>query len=223
VAVARDGEGELILMGPPGSGKGTQARLLADVHGWVHLATGDLFREHLRQGTPLGKLAEQHMAKGAYVPDDVTVGMVRERLREIAPRDHVVFDGFPRTVAQAEALKALLEAQGRKVHGVLLFDVPREKLIERLARRLTCSRCQMVYSQDRPPKVAGTCDRCGGDVRATARADDSPEVVRRRLEVYDEQTKPVVEFYRRAGLVRPIEGLGTVEDVRARVAQALSE
>lgn len=221
-AGARDGAGELILMGPPGSGKGTQARLLADRHGWIHLATGDLFREHLRKGTPLGKLAEQHMAKGNYVPDDVTVGMVRERLREIAPRDHVVFDGFPRTVAQAEALEKLLADQGRRVLCVLLFDVPRERLVERLAMRLTCGRCQMVYSQDRPPAVAGVCDRCGGDVRATARPDDSPEVVRKRLEVYDEQTKPVVDHYDRAGLVCRIDGVGTVEDVTIRVAEALS-
>jgi adenylate kinase len=209
-------------MGPPGSGKGTQARLLADGPGWVHLATGDLFREHLRKGTQLGRLAERHMAKGHYVPDDVTVGMVRERLREIAPRDHVIFDGFPRTVTQAESLDLLLAPLGRKVKRVLLIDVPRDMLVERLARRLTCSRCQMAYSEDRPPRVAGRCDRCGGDVRSTSRPDDSPAVVRTRLEVYDKETKPVVDHYERAGLVRRIDGVGAIEDVNRRLTQALA-
>ncbi len=208
-------------MGPPGSGKGTQARLLADTPGWVHVATGDLFREHLRKGTQLGKLAQGYMAKGEYVPDDVTVGMVRERLREIAPRDHIIFDGFPRTVPQAEALDDLLRERGRRVGHVILFDVPREALIDRLARRLTCARCQMAYSTERTPKIAGTCDRCGGEVRAMARADDLPEVVRKRLEVYDDETRPVVEHYRTAGLLRTVSGDGEVSAVRARVAEAL--
>lgn len=208
-------------MGPPGSGKGTQARLLADSAGWVHLATGDLFREHLRKGTPLGRLAEQHMAKGAYVPDDVTVGMVRERLREIAPRDHIVFDGFPRTVPQAEALDDLLGAHGRRIARVVLLEVSGDLLVDRLAKRATCSRCQMAYSAERPPRVPGTCDRCGGDVRATARSDDSPEVVRRRLEVYEEQTRPVVEHYGRKGLLRRVDGTGGVEEVRGRVSAAI--
>ncbi len=209
-------------MGPPGSGKGTQARILADTPGWVHLATGDLFREHLRKGTALGKLAERHMAKGQYVPDDVTVGMVRERLREIAPRERIVFDGFPRTVPQAEALDTLLGQHGRHVDRVILFEVPREQLIDRLAKRATCGRCQMVYSAERPPRVPGTCDRCGGDVRATARSDDSPEVVRERLDVYEEQTRPVVEHYERASRLRRVNGVGDVGHVRERVAAAMS-
>ena len=215
--------GDLILMGPPGSGKGTQARVLADSPGWVHLATGDLFREHLRKGTPLGKLAGSYMAKGAYVPDDVTVGMVRERLREIAPRDHIVFDGFPRTVPQALALDELLGESGRRVGRVILFDVPREDLVERLARRLTCARCQMVYSSEKPPRVAGTCDRCGGDVRAAARSDDSPDVVRHRLEVYEDETRPVIEHYERSGLLRRVDGLGEVDQIRKRLVEATRE
>lgn len=214
--------GEIVLMGPPGSGKGTQARLLSDGGPSVHLATGDLFRDHLRRGTPLGKLSEEYMAKGVYVPDDITVGMVRERLAEIPADKRVIFDGFPRTVAQVEALDAVLCERGRHVLAVLLFEVPREKLVDRIARRLTCSQCQTVYSEERPPRVAGVCDRCGGEVRSTARSDESPEVVRKRLEVYDERTKPVIEHYERAGLVRRIDGVGTVEDVTARVASALS-
>ena len=214
--------GDLILMGPPGSGKGTQARLLADGPGWVHLATGDLFREHLRKGTPLGKLAGQQMAKGEYVPDDVTVGMVRQRLGEIPPRERIVFDGFPRTVPQAEALDGLLAEHGRQVDRVIIFEVPREQLIDRLAHRATCGRCQMVYSSERPPRVPGTCDRCGGDVHATARADDSPDVVRKRLEVYEEQTRPVVEHYEHAGRLVRIDGLGSVDAVRQRLTGAMT-
>lgn len=208
-------------MGPPGSGKGTQARALADAPGWVHLATGDLFREHLRRGTPLGKLAEQHMGTGEYVPDGVTVAMVAERLDEIAPPDRIVFDGFPRTTPQTEALDGLLADHGRHVGRVILFEVPREVLVERLAHRLTCARCQRAYSDERPPRTAGTCDRCGGEVRRAGRADDSPEVVRTRLEVYDEQTRAVVELYERRGLLRRISGVGEVAQVRERVAGAM--
>lgn len=208
-------------MGPPGSGKGTQARLLVDRQGWVQLATGDLFRDHTRRGTALGKLAAEHMNKGAYVPDEITVSMVRERLGEIPAATRIVFDGFPRTVAQATALDGLLAERGRRLGRVLLFDVARDELLDRLAARATCGNCQAVYSAGRPPRVPGVCDRCGGAVATTARADDTPEVVRRRLEVYEEQTRPVVEHYERAGLLRRIAGTGSVEDIAARVAEAI--
>lgn len=183
--------GEVILMGPPGSGKGTQAKLLAGGPAWVHLSTGELFRTHLREGTPLGKLADRYMSKGQYVPDDITVGMVRDRVREIPPDTHVVFDGFPRTVGQAEALDALLGAVRRGVSRVLLIDVQREELVRRLARR------------------------------AEGRSDDSPEVVRQRFDVYEEQTRPLIEHYERRGLVCRVPGAGTVEDVHARVKAAI--
>lgn len=208
-------------MGPPGSGKGTQARLLVDRQGWVQLATGDLFRDHTRRGTELGKLAAGHMNKGAYVPDEITVSMVRERLGEIPAGTHIVLDGFPRTVAQATALDGLLAERGRRLGRVLLFDVPRDELLDRLAGRATCGNCQAVYSGARPPRVPGVCDRCGAAVATTARADDTPEVVRRRLGVYEEQTRPVVEHYERAGLLRRISGIGSVEDIAARVAAAI--
>lgn len=210
-------------MGPPGSGKGTQARVLTDEHGWVHLATGDLFRAHLAKGTALGKLADQHMSKGQYVPDEVTVGMVRERVGQIPRATRIVFDGFPRTVPQAEALDELLGEHGRIVGRVILFDVRRDLLLERLSARATCGACQMVYSlPTRAPRVPGVCDRCGGEVRATARADDSPEVVGKRLEVYEEQTRPVVERYERAGKLKRVDGVGPVDEVRARVAEAIA-
>lgn len=183
--------GDVVLMGPPGSGKGTQAKLIAGEPGWVHISTGDLFRKHLREGTPLGRLADGYMSKGQYVPDDVTVGMVRERMREIGRDERVVFDGFPRTVPQAESLETLLGELGRRVAGVLLIEVDREELASRLARR------------------------------GEGRVDDSPEVARKRFDVYQEQTRPVVDHYERKGLLRRVPGVGSVEDVHARLVAAL--
>jgi adenylate kinase len=191
---------------------------MVDELGYVQLATGDLFRAHLSQGTELGRLAQSYMSKGQYVPDDVTVKMVRERLGDIPRNTRIVFDGFPRTVAQAEALDRLLEECGRKLGAVLLLDVPRDELLARLSARATCSRCQTVYSLAvRPPKVPGVCDRCGGPVSATARSDESPEIVKKRLEVYDTETKPVIDYYERRGLLRRVSGVGTMDETAARI------
>jgi len=191
---------------------------MVDELGYVQLATGDLFRAHLSQGTELGKLSQTYMSKGQYVPDDVTVKMVRERLADI-PRDtRIVFDGFPRTVAQAEALDGLLKECGRSLGAVLLLDVPRDELLKRLGARATCSRCQTVYSLAvRPPKVPGVCDRCGGPVSATARTDESPEVVKKRLEVYENETRPVIEYYEKRGLLKRVSGVGTMDEIAARL------
>ncbi|MBU6422764.1 MAG: adenylate kinase [Chloroflexi bacterium] len=185
-------DGEIILIGPPGSGKGTQAELLVGSGGWVHLATGDLFRKHLTEGTPLGKLAESYMSKGEYVPDNVTVDMVRERVGETPAAVRILFDGFPRTVPQAEALDGLLGDAGRRVAHVVLVEVPEDELVERLSKR------------------------------GQGRVDDSPEVVRRRLRVYEERTKPVVDFYGKRGLVRCVDGVGDVKEIAARLANAIS-
>ncbi|MGH2378456.1 MAG: adenylate kinase [Candidatus Limnocylindria bacterium] len=181
-------------MGPPGSGKGTQVRLLRDAHGWEHLSTGDLFRDHLRLGTPLGRVAEQHISQGHYVPDEVTVGMVRERLARIPRTRRIVFDGFPRTVAQATALDELLGERGRSVGSVVLLEVPPAALLARLSSR----------------------------GRSGDRSDDSPEVIGERLAVYEEQTRPVVDHYERAGLLRRVDGVGDVDRIRERVARAIS-
>lgn len=182
-----------MFMGPPGSGKGTQVKRLRDAHGWEHLSTGDLFRDHLRLGTPLGRMAEEHMSKGHYVPDEVTVGMVRERLARIPKSTRIVFDGFPRTVAQAKALDGLLEERGRHLGTVVLIEVPRETLVQRLVSR----------------------------AKQSGRSDDSPEVINKRLEVYEEQTRPVVRYYDDAGLLRCIEGVGSVEEIGRRVAEVI--
>lgn len=184
------GAGDIVLMGPPGSGKGTQAKLLCDRHAWAHLATGDLFRDHLSRGTELGKLAEQHMSQGAYVPDEVTVSMVRGRLAEIPAATRIVFDGFPRTLAQAEALDGLLRERGRAIGHVVLIDVADDVLVERLSKR--------------------------------GRADDAPEVVRRRLEVYAQETRPAVERYAREGLVRHLPGVGTFDEVHRRLNECVA-
>jgi adenylate kinase len=189
-ATASTGTGELVFMGPPGVGKGTQAKLLTDRLGWVQLSTGDLFRDHLKRGTSLGTLARTYMDKGEYVPDDVTVGMVRDFIDALPPAAKVMFDGFPRTVAQARALDALLAERGRRIGRVALLDVPRDELVRRIQSRS----------------------------RAQGRADDSLEVLTKRFEVYAEQTQPVVEYY--DGLVRRVNGVGTVAEVAERLAEA---
>ncbi len=184
--------GELIFMGPPGVGKGTQAKLLTDRQGWVQLSTGDLFRDHIRRGSALGKMAQGFMDKGEYVPDDVTVGMVREFIAAL-PRDaRVMFDGFPRTVAQAEALAALLAERGRAIGRVVLMDVPRDELTRRILARS----------------------------RAEGRADDGLEVLSKRFDVYERQTQPVIAHYERQGVVRRVNGQGSVDEVGARLLEA---
>ncbi len=186
--------GDLIFMGPPGVGKGTQAKRLAERNGWVQLSTGDLFRDHLKRSTPLGVLAQRYMDRGEYVPDDVTIDMVREFIDALPTGTRVMFDGFPRTVAQAEALEALLAQRGRSIGRVLLLDVPRDELVRRILARS----------------------------RSEGRADDTPEVIARRFDVYAEQTQPVVEHYEQVGRVRRVDGLGDVDVVTDRLIEAAS-
>lgn len=191
---AGTGSGDLIFMGPPGVGKGTQAKRLAARNGWVQLSTGDLFRDHLKRATPLGELAQRYMDRGEYVPDDVTIDMVREFIAALPTGARVMFDGFPRTVAQAEALEGLLSQQGRSIGRVLLLDVPRDELVRRILARS----------------------------RNEGRADDTPEVIARRFDVYAEQTQPVVEHYERLGCVRRVDGLGDIDVITGRLIEAAS-
>jgi len=184
--------GDLIFMGPPGVGKGTQAKLLAARNGWVQLSTGDLFRDHLKRSTPLGELAQRYMDRGDYVPDDVTIDMVREFIDALPKGTRVMFDGFPRTVAQAEALEALLADRRRSIGRVLLIDVPRDGLVRRILNRS----------------------------RSEGRADDTPEVIARRFDVYAEQTQPVVEHYEAVNRVRRVNGLGDLDAVTTRLIEA---
>ena len=184
--------GDLIIMGPPGVGKGTQAKALAQQNGWVQLSTGEVFRDHIRRQTDLGRRVKTYLERGEYVPDDVTIRMVRAKLEDISPSTRVLFDGFPRTVAQAEALDRLSQEMGRKVGAVLLLDAPREELVARL----------------------------NGRAIAEHRADDTPEIIANRLEVYEEQTRPVISYYDDRRLVKRVSGIGSVPEIAARLREA---
>lgn len=204
---------DIVLLGPPGVGKGTQARMLGEWLGIPTVSTGDLFREAIAQGTELGNLAQEYVERGAYVPDEITVSMVRERLREEDCAGGVILDGFPRTIAQAEALGAMLSDMGRELCLVALIEAPTEVLVARLTGRWMCPNCGAVYHEKHnPEKVKGRCDLCGG--RLARRDDDSPEVQKRRIIVYQEQTQPLVEYYRQRGLLVQVDGTGSPEDVQ---------
>lgn len=210
----------LILLGPPGAGKGTQAERLVEALGIPQVASGDLFREHIRNETDLGKLAKEYIDQGELVPDDVTVAMVKERLMLPDCKDGVILDGFPRTIAQAESLDGILKELGRELDSVINISVPDEDLIRRLSGRWICSQCQtpfhLAYSR---PNVQGVCDFCGG--RLYQREDDKPETVRNRLEVYHRQTAPLIEYYRDRGLLDEIDGTGEIGEVTDRLLNNL--
>jgi adenylate kinase len=209
-----------ILFGPPGVGKGTQAARLKEALGLAHVATGDLFREHLKKQTDLGQLAQKYMSDGKLVPDDVTIGMVRERMKDADTRNGILFDGFPRTVAQSEALEKLLGERGDKIQQVLFINAPKEVLLDRLGDRWTCRQCGEIYNaKTRPPKVAGVCDVCGGEVYQ--RDDDKPEVQARRIHVYLEQTAPLIEYYQARRMMAIIDGTQPMDAVSAAVMAAI--
>ncbi len=210
----------VILLGPPGAGKGTQAARLAKRLGLAHVASGDLFREAVAAQTPLGIKAQGYMERGELVPDEIVVAMILERLAQPDCRQGAVLDGFPRTVAQAEALEEALAAQGKEVDVVLLAHVPDEVVLERLTGRRICRNCQAPYHMTfNPPTREGICDRCGGVLYQ--RDDDREETVRHRLRVYREQTAPLIAYYRRQGLLREVDGVGEVEEVGERLLRAL--
>ncbi len=202
----------IVLLGPPGAGKGTQARRLSERLGLAHVSTGDLFRKHLREQTRLGQLAQSYMNKGELVPDSVTIAMVQERLQEPDTVKGVIFDGFPRTVAQAEALDDLLAQLGGRVNLAVLIQVPEEVLVERLSGRRTCrAQGHIFHVKYNPPKVPGKCDFDGSELYQ--REDDKPETVRRRIQVYWEQTGPVVDYYRARGLLVEVDGAQDMDTV----------
>ncbi|GIW12468.1 MAG: adenylate kinase [Dehalococcoidia bacterium] len=211
----------LVLLGAPGSGKGTQASVLAKALGVPHVASGDLLRAHVAQQTELGRMAHQYMTRGELVPDDVTIAMVMERLDQPDARQGAVLDGFPRTVAQAEALDARLAERGAGVDRALLLVVPDDELVRRLAGRWLCRQCGASYHEvSNPPRQPGRCDRCGGPL--FQRDDDTPTVVRKRLAVFREQTLPLLDYYRRQGKLVEVDGVGEIAQVReALLAAAL--
>jgi adenylate kinase len=212
----------IILLGAPGAGKGTQADLLEKRLGLAHVSSGDLFRENVAKETPLGNLAKQYMDKGELVPDDVTVQMVMERIKRSDCERGVVFDGFPRTDAQAQALDRALAAAGKKIGAVVLFEIPDQILIDRLSARRVCPKDGSVYNlYSNPPKTDGVCDKDGAALEQ--REDDKPETVRRRLQVYQIQTKPLIDYYRRVGLLKTIRSDRDIESVQIDLVAALDQ
>ena len=206
-------------MGPPGSGKGTQATRMAEKLNVQAVSPGDLFRDQLGRGTELGRLAQKYMEKGAYVPDDVTITMVMEWVDSPDHREGFVLDGFPRTEAQAEALDRKLDPEGG-LDKVLYIRVSQEELTKRLSGRLLCRRCQTPYhTQYTPPARPGVCDRCDGDL--FQREDDKPEVVAKRIQVYTEETEPVVQYYRQDGKLVEVDGEATIDEVGKALMAAL--
>jgi adenylate kinase len=199
----------LVFLGPPGAGKGTQAKLLSQRMGFLHLSTGDLLREAVNNQTPLGKKAKEYMDRGELVPDELIVQLIEETM----PKDgNVILDGFPRTVNQALALEEMLKGKGEKISKVLFFDVPDEVIIDRLSGRRVCSKCGAVYHvKYNPPKVEGVCDLCGGSLMQ--RDDDKEEVVKKRLEVYRKQTQPLIEFYQDRGIIYRLDAQKGVEEL----------
>jgi adenylate kinase len=211
----------LILFGAQGSGKGTQARLLQEKLGVPQVATGDLFRMHLGQGTELGKLAKSYMDRGELVPDSVTVAMVEERLLQPDAAKGAIFDGFPRNLAQAEALDAMLGNWGTGISAAVYLRLERDELMKRIMGRRTCKQCQAVYHvMFNSPKVEGVCDKCGGEV--IQRADDADEAaVARRLDIYFEQTTPVIDYYRGKALLKQVDGSLSIENVQKAMLAAI--
>ena len=211
----------VIFLGPPGAGKGTQARRLAAEFGIPQIATGDILREAVAKQTRLGLEAKRYMDTGMLMPDEVVVGLVAEQLDHAAARQGFFLDGFPRTMAQAEALEALLKEHGLALDRVVFLEVSEAELLHRLTGRRVCTRCgatfHLVFS---PPRVAGTCDRCGGDL--LQREDDSEATVRRRLAVYSRETAPLLDSYASRGLLTRVKGDGSMEVVEAAIRAALS-
>jgi adenylate kinase len=206
----------IILLGAPGAGKGTQAVMLAEKLNLVQVASGDLFRQALQQETELGKKAKSYMEKGQLVPDEITIQMVLERLSAPDCEKGAILDGFPRNRQQAEALDNALAQQSKAIDSVIYIKVSEGELLKRLSGRWICRKCQAPYhAVDSPPKVAGKCDRCGGELYQ--RPDDTVETVKKRLEVYFAETSPLINYYKRTGKLAEVNGEGSVEAIHQRI------
>lgn len=213
----------VVLLGPPGSGKGTHGKRLAEDLGTPIVATGDILRQAIQEGTALGKSAQEHVKSGRLVPDEVVLGLIETRLGRPDAARGFILDGFPRTVAQAEGLKGLLgNGGGGGLDRVVNLVVPTEVVVNRLKDRWLCSQCGAIYNTSTAkPKVAGICDRCGGALQQ--RTDDEPETVRRRLEVYARETAPLVAYYERDSVLRNVDASGPAEEVFEAIQRALGK
>lgn len=215
-------ERNLILLGAPGAGKGTQAQRLAVRFGIPQISTGDMLRAARREGTPLGKKAEEYMNQGALVPDDVVIGLVEERLGKSDAKAGFILDGFPRTIAQAQALDGVLAKLGRAKLRVVDVQVPEATLVERLGGRLSCPKDGASYHvQFTPPRKSGVCDTCGTGL--ITRADDKPEAISQRLREYHDKTAPLADYYRKSGVLKSIDGVGELDIVLDRIVRALGD
>jgi len=212
----------IVMLGAPGAGKGTQADLLSEELGCSHIASGDLFRQNLEKKTELGILAQAYMQKGELVPDEVTIKMILERLTVHDCDASCLLDGFPRTLGQARALDEAFAAQGKSVDIAIYINVPSESLVKRLGGRWVCRNCQAVYHiTASPPKVKGKCDRCGGELYQ--RPDDTEETIRERLKVFFEQTSPIIDYYREQGKLVEVDGDRDIEEIKRDLLSILSE
>lgn len=203
------------MLGAPGAGKGTQAALVSEKYGIPHISMGDILREAAKQGTELGKSAQAYMSKGELVPDDVVIGIAAERIEQPDARKGFLLDGFPRTIVQAEALDRVLAERNLKLDAVLSLEVDEDEVVRRLGGRKVCAKCGAIHSGS----SAAVCELCGDEL--ITRADDQPEAVRRRLQVYREQTQPLVEYYDRAGILKRIRAVGSVEEVFEEISKTV--
>ena len=210
----------LIFLGPPGSGKGTQAVRVADKLDILHLSTGDLLRAAVKEGTPLGKKAEGFMKAGELVPDEVIIGLIEEKQKSGDLNNGFILDGFPRTIPQAEALDAMFDKIGTKIDRAVLLNVDDQEVINRISGRMYCTNCSAGYNYPaNMPKQEGICDKCGG--KLARRPDDEPDVVKNRLDVYKKQTQPIEDYYRGKSLILDIAGIGTPDDIFNRIVEGL--
>jgi len=210
----------LILLGPPAAGKGTQAKMLTQAYGIPQISTGDMLREAVKAGSPMGVKAKSFMDSGALVPDEVVVGIVEERLQRDDCKKGFILDGFPRTTAQADTLKGMLSSKGMRIDHVVCIQVATEELIRRLSGRRICRECMTPFHVVfNPPKKEGVCDACGGELYQ--RDDDQEASVKVRLDAYENQTKPLVDYYKREGLLRPVDGIGSLDEIQTRIKKAL--
>lgn len=210
----------IIIMGPPGAGKGTQAELIKAEFPIPHISTGDMFREAVSNGTELGMEAKRYMDEGKLVPDEVTIGIVKERLAQDDCKEGFLLDGFPRTTVQAEALDEVMAELGKSLEAAINISVPDEILIERISNRVSCKNCKSVYNlKFNPPKEEGKCNKCGGEL--IQRDDDKGETVRKRLEVYNEQTNPLLKYYENKGILHDFDGYRDASIVFSDIKQLL--
>jgi len=212
----------IVLLGAPGAGKGTQAKKLIDKYQIPQISTGDILRQNVTNGTPLGKEAKSYMDKGELVPDRVVLGLVEDRVKRDDCKKGYILDGFPRNTAQAEALDKILESFGIPLTAALSVDVPKDNLMKRLTGRRTCKKCQQMYNiYFSPPKKEGVCDKCGGAL--FQRDDDKEETIKRRLDVYDAQTAPLIDYYKKGGILKSVTGVGGIDEIFKKVCEEITK